>query len=104
MRKPSQYECNVSGIASSKAIQGDAYKGVDFSELSEEIMTKKELHKHRWILETMMFQRIAETGKDSYMDLYRYYDECFGKKTAKQREVIAENAKINMAILKNARK
>lgn len=65
-------------------------------------MNKKEQAKHDWVVETQMFQRIAGTGEESYEELAQYYDECYGRKSVRDQQSIAENAKTNRVIFEAA--
>ncbi len=66
------------------------------------LMNRKEELRHIYIMDTMMFQRIAKTGQSTYEELAVGYDEDFGKKSLKNKEVIVENNKINLTILQQA--
>lgn len=65
-------------------------------------MTKKELAKHEWILETQMFQRIAHGTEEAYDLLSEEYDKIFKNASLRKRETLVENAKIQVTILKMA--
>ena len=65
-------------------------------------MNRKDRAKDEWINETMMFQRIAGTGEDSYEELAEYYDSSFKRLSSNDAETLAENAKVLSTILKAA--
>ena len=52
----------------------------------DQAMTKKELAKHEWILETQMFQRIARVTEDSYEHLSNVYDKFYKNSSLRDRQ------------------
>lgn len=102
IKKLSQYESALQHRLNSAAIREVEPKPLaDFAEsyYNDRLMTRKEEARHVWVMETMMFQRIAKTGEDTYEELSDYYDSCYGKKPVNVQETAASNASAQRIIL-----
>lgn len=105
MKRQTQFEGHWRYHLDSCAIRQTQPKTLmDFSEEAYKngLMNRKEELRHIYIMDTMMFQRIAKTGQDTYEELGAGYDEDFGRKSLRNKEIIVENNKTNLIILKQA--